>query len=210
MNVLGTVRYAKGKGFESQYNPQGVLRYNIVVDLDEPLDNGLKQVKVYFNGTHPTYDLMMRGDKVMVIDADRKSPRLVQSDQAPSPDNYQPNKVSNSSARSSNSTKGKARNKYDVVQTEASECLKDLKAVAEVMNACIAYASSIRKNNYADLEVKDQQSLIDYDRALAVTLFIKVTEGKELITSDNEPNSEPVPPVEQAHTESADNEELPY
>lgn len=194
----GTVKYGKsGQGSSSRFNPD-VLRFNVVVTADDGTE-----VRVWFNeGTQP-YESMRPGSRVYIMDYHTKSPKLSLMDEQPE----QPAPVSSNGTQtqvSHNSGTTKSRNKYDVVKTTVDDCLGDVEAVAAVMKACITQSTKIRESLY-DCKKMTPAEILEYDRAVAVTIFIKATEGKEIIAKPKlkvveEPAPEPEETTESVET----------
>ena len=172
--VTGTVKYTKsGQGTPSKYDAN-VMRYNILVDLDKPLPNGDKQQRAYFNEGEQPYEGLQRGDRVYVMNAGTWQARLALIDE----DAAAPQQVRQGQQQSQPTNKKKARNKYDVVEVDYSKLNKFVRGASAVMTQCIMEARTIRTAVYGNYELTTVDAL-EYDRALAVTLFIKATEGMQ-------------------------------
>ncbi len=178
----GTVKFGKtGQGSSSRFHPD-ILRFNIVVTADDGTE-----VRAWFNeGTQP-YESLCPGDRVYIMDYHTKSPKLSLMDEQPEQPTFVPSNGTQTQVSHKSGTT-KSRNKYDVVKTTVADCVRDVDSVAEVMKECIKQAGNIRNTLY-DSKVKlSGAEILEYDRALAVTIFIKATEGKEIV-------AEPTPKV---------------
>lgn len=185
--VTGSVKFTKsGQGFPSRYK-ENVMRFNVLVALDKPLPDGTTEQRAYFDEGEQPYEGLQKGDRVYVMNAGTYKAKLALIDEdaaAPVQLKQAQTEVPNKQyQQQQHKQQNKPRNRYDVVDTTVDECAKYVRGASAVMLQCILEARTVRETIYADSQLTAIERA-EYDRALAVTLFIKATEGKQPVGSE--------------------------